>query len=52
MTRKTSKARAYLTKKNAAYAVGAGVIADVLASFFAPEYSGVFSGIARFLVGG
>ncbi len=40
-----------LSKRNAVYAVGAGVIADVLASFFAPEYSGIFSAISRLLTG-
>lgn len=41
-----------LRKRNAAYAVGAGMIADILASLFAPDYTGVFSGIARILTGG
>ena len=41
-----------LTKKNAAYAAGAGLIADIIASFFASAYSGLFSGIARLLTGG
>lgn len=45
-------AKKVLTGKNATYAVGIGLIADVLVSFYKPEYSGVFSGIARFLVGG
>ena len=45
-------ARRILNRRNAAYAVGAGMIADILASLFAPQYSGVLSGIARLLTGG
>lgn len=41
----------HLNKKNAAYAIGAGAIADILAGLFAPEYSGFFSGVARLLTG-
>lgn len=41
-----------LTGRNAAYAVGAGAVVDILAALFLPEYSGVFSGVARMLIGG
>lgn len=41
-----------LTGKRASYAVGAAAIADIVASFLAPEYIGLFGRLATLLTGG
>jgi len=44
--------RRILNGRNAAYAVAAGAIADIVTSLFQPEYAGLFSSIAKLLTGG
>lgn len=51
--KKSSKPiKAVLTKKNATYAVAAGLIADIVVSVVEPEYTGFFSRLAALLTGG